>query len=82
MVWYFMAPTNLVKYFPCGPGTAMGCVIKPLPNRLMDIGVGGNVEQVLMGIGLLDNGLSLAFDCQHHEAFAVLELLHKAAESI
>lgn len=82
MVWYFMSPPNLVKDFPCRPRTAVGCIIKPLANRLMHIGAGGNVEQTSICIVLLDNGLSLAFDRQRSEAFSLLELLHKAAQSI
>ena len=55
---------------------AVGYVIKPLADTLVHIGAGGDVEQALIGFGVLHNGLGLALDREHYGPLAFLELLH------
>src|ERR1035441_2538101 len=76
---YVMFPANSVKRFLGRPCAAPGYVIKPLANALVHIGAGGDVEQALIGFGVLHNGLGLALDREHYGPLAFLELLHEVA---
>jgi hypothetical protein len=57
-----MLPANLVEDLPSRPRAAAGYIIKALSDCLMDIGTGSDVEEPLIGLGVLDNRPSLAFD--------------------
>src|ERR1035437_2248016 len=48
-----------------------------LANPFASVGAGGDVEQPLIGSGILDDGLGFALHCQHHGPLAFLELLHE-----
>jgi hypothetical protein len=59
--------------------TAMGYVVDPLANAFLRIGARDNVEQTLIGFGVLHNRCSFAVDREHHRAFGLLKLLHEVA---
>src|ERR1019366_288628 len=52
-------------------------LVQALANSLASVGAGRDVEQPLIGSGVLDDGLGFAVDCQHHWPLAFLELLHE-----
>jgi len=42
---------------------------------------GGDIEQALIGLRILDDGGGPAFDRQHHGPFALFELFHEFART-
>jgi hypothetical protein len=62
-----MPPTNLIGHFPRRPSASACYILKPLPDCLVDISAGGNVEQ---------GSLRLAF--ANHAAPTLLELFHES----
>jgi hypothetical protein len=71
--------TDVVKYFFGGAGAPVGHVIKPLADSLFRIRTGGDVEQALVGFGVLHDGGSPPLDVEHHRALAFLQLLDEVA---
>src|SRR5271165_2418524 len=63
------------------PGAALGDVIKPLADSLMDIRLGGDVQQTLVGLRILDYGFGFAFDREHHGPLGLLKLFHEVARA-
>jgi len=57
------------------------CVVEALADALAGVGAGSEVEEALIGLGVLNHSGSLAFNREHNGAFALLELLHKIAGS-
>jgi hypothetical protein len=74
-----MFAANSVKRFLGRACAAVGYVIKSLPDTLLNVGAGGNVEQALIRFGVLDDGLGLALNGKHYGPLAFLELLHEVA---
>src|ERR1035438_2158313 len=52
-------------------------LVQALPDSFASVGAGCDVEQPLIGSGVLDDGLGFALDCQHHGPLAFFELLHE-----
>src|ERR1035438_6746841 len=78
---YVMAPANLVKDFSRRPGTTAACVIQTLADGFVHIGTGGDVQQALVGRGVLHDGGGLAFYGKHHGPFALPQVLHTIART-
>src|SRR5579863_6426113 len=54
-------------------------VLHALANALAGIGAGGDVEEPLIGPGILHHRLGFTVHGNDHRAFALLELLHEFA---
>src|SRR5580698_7222238 len=55
------------------------CLAEALADARGGVGAGGDVEESLIRLGVLNHGGRLAFHREHNGAFALLELLHKVA---
>ena len=58
-----MFVANLDEYLFCRSGAAMGNVVQTLTDASLSIGASGNVEQTLIGLGVLPAERSLAIGC-------------------
>ena len=58
---------------------ALSCVLQALTDALLGIGAGGDVEQVLIRLGVLYDGRCLPLYGEHHGALGFLELFHEVA---
>jgi hypothetical protein len=74
-----MLAANLVEDLPRRASASMGYVIKPLADALVCVGTGRNVEQALIGLGVLHDGGRLPLHRKHHGTLALLELFHEVA---
>src|ERR1019366_10442457 len=74
-----MLRLELGKKFPSGSSLPAARFFEPLADALVHIGLRGDVQQALIGLGVLHDCLSLALDREHHGALALLELLHEIA---
>lgn len=63
-----MFAANLVKYVSRRASAPMGHVIKPLTDAFRGIGLCGNIEQSLIGFGVLYDGRCLPPHREHHGA--------------
>lgn len=72
-----MLRPELGEEFPDGSHIASAGVFEALPDSFASVRLRGDVEQALIGFGILNHGPSLAFDGEHHGALGLLELLHK-----
>jgi hypothetical protein len=57
----------------------VGYVIKALTDTFRGVGTGRNVEQALIGLGILHDSRCFALHRKHHGALALLELFHEVA---
>ena len=55
----------------------MSDVVQALPDRFVNVGACGDVEQPLIGFCVLHDSLGLAVDGQHYRPLALLELLEE-----
>jgi hypothetical protein len=55
-----MLLSNLFEYFADRVGSTMRNILKALPNSLVDIRAGGDIEEALVGFGVLNSGPTLA----------------------
>jgi hypothetical protein len=60
------------------PLTLLG-LFETLANALACVGESGDIQETLVGLGVLDDGGSFALYGEHHRAFALLKLLHEIA---
>ena len=65
-----MFAANLVKYLSRRASASVGHVIKPLMDAFLGISLGGNIEQSLIGLGVLYDGRGLPPHREHHGALA------------
>ncbi len=63
---------NLVKYRFRRPGAAVGHIFQTLANTFLDLRAGGDVEQPLIGLGILHNSSRLPLNREHDRAFTLL----------
>jgi hypothetical protein len=59
------------------PHPAFFCVLQALTDSLPGIGMGRNVEQALIGFGILYDGRCFPLYGQHYGALGFLELFHE-----
>ena len=65
---YAMRRFELVEKLSCRPEFSLFRVFKALTYSFLRIGVGGNVEQMLIGFSVLNDGRSLPLHGKHHGA--------------
>jgi hypothetical protein len=58
---------------------SVGYVITALTDAFHGVGIGRNVEQALIGVGILHDSRCFALHRKHHGALALLELFHEVA---
>jgi hypothetical protein len=63
------------------PHSSLPCVLQALPDSFLRIGARRNVEQPLIGLGVLYDGGCLTLDRKHHRAFAFLKLPYEVART-
>src|ERR1700730_5639076 len=74
-----MFATDVVKYLFGGPSASVGHIIKSLADSLFRIRAGGDVQQALVGFGVLHDSCCLPLYSEHHGALALFQLLHEVA---
>lgn len=74
-----MAGFKLGKDLACRANPCFSRVFEALTDAFFGVGARGNVEQALVGLGVLDDGRGLAIHRKHHGAFALLEMLDEVA---
>jgi hypothetical protein len=74
-----MFAANLVKYIFRRARASVGYIILTLPDSFLLIRPGGQVEETLIGFGVLYNSRRLPIHRKHHGALALLELFHEVA---
>ena len=72
-----MASAQFVEHFAGRACPSVNDIIHPLPDSLVDVGAGRGIEQLLIGLRSLDDGLGLAVDGKDHRPLALLHLLEK-----
>jgi hypothetical protein len=72
-----MSRVELVENLSCRPKFSVFRVFKALTDSFLCIGVGGNVEQMLIRFSVLNDGRSLAIHRKHHGALTFFQLFHK-----
>jgi hypothetical protein len=70
---------ELVEEFPRRPGSFFPRVFEPLPDAFSGISARSDVEQALIGFGVLYNRCRFASHREHNRALALFELLHEFA---
>jgi hypothetical protein len=73
-----MFATDVVKYLFGAPGTSVGHVIEPLADSLFQICAGGDIEQTLVGFGVLHDGRRLPLHGEHHRGLLFFSCLMKS----
>src|SRR6478609_9642327 len=71
---YAMGRVELVEKLPCRLEFSFFRVFKALTNSFLGIGLGGKVEQMLIGFSVLNDRRGLAIHRKHHGAFAFFQL--------
>jgi hypothetical protein len=74
-----MRSFKLFEELPCWPDLSVFRVLKALTNAFVGIGVRGDIEQTLIGLGVLDDGYCLAIHSENYGALALLKMFHKIA---
>lgn len=73
-----MGGFELVKKFSDRPDLSFR-LLQALADAFPWISLGGDIEQTLVGLGVLHNGCRLPLHRKHDRSFAFLQLLHKVA---
>ena len=74
-----MFAANLVKDISRRASASVGYIIETLTDAFLCIGAGGNVEQALIGSGVLHDSRRLPLHRKHHGTLALLKLFHEIA---
>jgi hypothetical protein len=70
---------ELVEKFPREPSLSFFRTLKTLPDTFLGVGVSSNIEQSLIGFGVLHDGGCFPLHCEYHGALALLKLFHEIA---
>ena len=76
---YAMLGFEIVEKLPRRPDLSFFRVLQPLTDAFLHIGVGGNVEQALVGFGILHDSRCLSLHRKHHRALVLFKLFHEVA---
>src|ERR1700674_1713245 len=76
---YAMLGFELVEKLLRGPSFSFFRVLQALTDAFLCIDAGSDVEQALIGLGILHDGRCLPPHREHHRALALLELLDEVA---
>src|ERR1022692_2263283 len=68
-----------VEELPRRPGLSFSRVLQALPDSLSRVSTGGDIEQALIGLRVLDDRRRLAFHGEHDRTLALLEMFHEVA---
>src|SRR6266436_5813980 len=74
---YGMVAPEHLQCLTGGTHTTFLYVFEALPDALKCIGLRGNVEQVLIGFGILHDRFRLSIDCKNQRFLRFLEVLHE-----
>jgi hypothetical protein len=74
-----MLPADLVKHIPSEADPTVRCIVQALPDGFEDVCTRCHVEQVLVGLCILHDGLRFAVDRENDGPLALLELFEKLA---
>jgi hypothetical protein len=72
-----MDATEQFQNFPRWTHAALLYILKPLPDSLSFVGLRGNVEEALIGLGILDDGFRFAIHGENQRPLGLLEALHE-----
>ena len=72
-----MVAAEHFQSFTRGTYTTLLCVFDALPNSLKCIGLRSDVEQALIGFGVLDDRFRLSIDRKNERFLRFLEMLHE-----
>src|ERR1700722_195097 len=72
---YAMLTAERFQRFPRRPDAAFSHILAALPDAFLGVCLGCDIEQTLIGCGVLHHRRGLAVDRQHHWPFGFLELL-------
>jgi hypothetical protein len=70
---------ELVEKLPRGPSLSFFRTFKALPDAFLSVGMGSNIEQSLIGFGVLHDCGCFPLHCEYHGALAFLKLLYEIA---
>jgi hypothetical protein len=68
---------EIVEKLPRRPDLSFLRVLQPLTDAFLDIGMGSNVEQTLVGFGILYDSRSPSLYRKHHGALIFFKLFHE-----
>src|SRR5690348_16801589 len=74
---YAMRSFKLCEKLSRRPSLSLLRVLKALSDTFLGVGMGGNIEKVLIGFGVLHNSGCFPLHCQNDGTLAFLELLHE-----
>src|SRR5712671_2420488 len=74
---YSMVAAEHLQSFTRGTHTTLLCVFDALADALKCIGLRGNVEQALIGFGILHDRFRLSIDRKNQRFLRFLEVLHE-----
>ena len=74
---YVIFRAYLVEHFTRRPGPAIGNIFEALPDALGRAGFRGEIEQVLIGFGVLDHGGSFSIHRQNERALSLAQVAQK-----
>src|SRR5438270_12211056 len=74
---YGMVAAEHFQSFARRTHTTLLCVFEALPDALKRISLRGDVEQALIGFGILHDRFRLSIDCKNQRFLRSLEVLHE-----
>jgi len=74
-----MFASDIVKNLFGGSGASVNHVIKTLADSFLQIRAGGDVQQALVGFGILHDRRCLPLHPKHHGTLTFLQLSHEVA---
>lgn len=69
---------EFIEKLPRGPSLSFFPTLKALPDTFLGVGLSSNIEQSLIGFGVLHDGC-FPLHCEYHGTLAFFELLHEIA---
>jgi hypothetical protein len=70
---------ELVEKLPRGPSLSFFRTLKALSDAFLGVGMGGNIEQSLIGFGILHDGGCFPLHCEYHGTLAFFKLFYEIA---
>jgi hypothetical protein len=72
-----MYRVELVEKLSCRPEFSFFRLLKALTDSFLCVGVGGNIEQMLISVSVLNDGGGLPIHRKHHGALSFFQLSHR-----
>jgi hypothetical protein len=70
---------ELVEKLPRGPSLSFFRTLKTLPDAFLGVGMRSNIEQSLIGFGVLHDGGCFPLHCEYYGALAFFKLFYEIA---